>query len=344
MPVVATCGTALTIAQAQLLRRFASKTVLCYDPDAAGQGAAERSCELLVSEGFDVNVALLPGGQDPDTFVQKHGRDAYVAQLKQSKPYLEFLLDRAAVGKDLTRDDARREFLKKMLAVAGADSGSRRARPVRRSPRAQGPGHRRGRAERDSQGRGRAGRRSCRRARCARCRRRCATSRGACCGRWCTRPTRRSTSLRQLEPADLEGLRSQDVLEKALELRSPRARGVAKCPDGASNRSGGATAAEGGEPNAKPPRRGPATSCVQKCCGSAGSSANCSRNSAARSTAARPRRPGRRRRSTELLREKNRAAGRQLRTTRDGGHGTGIINSLPSGRRSRLDADPSTSH
>jgi DNA primase len=118
LPVVATCGTALTTAQAQLLRRFAAKAVLCYDPDAAGQGAAERSCELLVSEGFDVNVAVLPGGLDPDTFVQKHGRDAYVAQLKQSRPYLEFLLDRAAAQHDLTRDDARREFLKKMLGVA----------------------------------------------------------------------------------------------------------------------------------------------------------------------------------------------------------------------------------
>jgi DNA primase len=118
VPVVATCGTALTTAQAQLLRRFAAKAVLCYDPDAAGQGAAERSCELLVSEGFDVNVALLPGGLDPDTFIQKHGREAYVAQLKQSRPYLDFLLDRAAAGHDLTRDDARREFLKKMLAVA----------------------------------------------------------------------------------------------------------------------------------------------------------------------------------------------------------------------------------
>jgi DNA primase len=118
VPAVATCGTALTNAQAQLLRRFASKAILCYDPDAAGQGAAERSCELLVNEGFDVNVALLPAGLDPDTFIQQRGRDAYVAQLKQSRPYLDFLLDRAASGQDLARDDVRREFLRKMLAVA----------------------------------------------------------------------------------------------------------------------------------------------------------------------------------------------------------------------------------
>jgi DNA primase len=118
VPVVATCGTAMTPQQAQLLRRFASKAILCYDPDAAGQGAAERSCELLVAEGFDVNVAVLPGALDPDTFIQKHGREAYVAQLKASRPYLEYLLDRAASAHDLSRSDDRREFLKKMLGVA----------------------------------------------------------------------------------------------------------------------------------------------------------------------------------------------------------------------------------
>jgi DNA primase len=118
LPVVATCGTALTTQQATILRRFAPKAVLCYDPDAAGQGAAERSCELLVDEGFIVNVALLPSGEDPDTYIQKHGRDAYVAQLTQSRPYLDFLLDRAAAEHDVTRDDSRRDFLRKTLAVA----------------------------------------------------------------------------------------------------------------------------------------------------------------------------------------------------------------------------------
>jgi DNA primase len=117
-PVVATCGTALTPQQAQMLRRFAAKAVLCYDPDRAGQTAAERSSELLVSEGFDVNVVQLRGGEDPDTFIQKQGRDAFLAELKRSRPYLEFLLDRAAAEHDLARDDSRREFLTKMLGVA----------------------------------------------------------------------------------------------------------------------------------------------------------------------------------------------------------------------------------
>jgi DNA primase len=118
LPVVATCGTALTPQQAQMLRRFAAKALLCYDPDRAGQTAAERSSELLVAEGFDVNVVRLPEGEDPDNFVQRRGREAFVGQLRQSRPYLEFLLDRAAAEHDLGRDDSRREFLKKMLGVA----------------------------------------------------------------------------------------------------------------------------------------------------------------------------------------------------------------------------------
>jgi DNA primase len=117
-PVVASCGTALTPQQAQLLRRFTSKVVISFDPDAAGQGAAVRSCELLVSEGFDVNVALLPAGADPDTFVQREGREAYQDRLRASVPYLQFLLDRAATVHDLGTEDGRRTFLHEMLVVA----------------------------------------------------------------------------------------------------------------------------------------------------------------------------------------------------------------------------------
>ena len=117
-PVVASCGTALTPSQAQLLRRFTAKVILSFDPDAAGQGAAARSCELLVAEGFEVNVAVLPAGEDPDRFVQQRGRDAYLDLLKNSRPYLEYLLDRAAAVHDLTNDEGRRQFLTAMLAVA----------------------------------------------------------------------------------------------------------------------------------------------------------------------------------------------------------------------------------
>jgi DNA primase len=118
LPVVASSGTALTSSQAHLLRRFASRVILSFDPDEAGRGAAGRSSELLVASGFQVNVALLPAGGDPDTFIRKEGAAAYTAQLKSSQPYLHYLLDRAAAGHDLSTEAGRRGFLTEMLAVA----------------------------------------------------------------------------------------------------------------------------------------------------------------------------------------------------------------------------------
>ncbi len=116
--VVASSGTALTPAQAKLLKRFASKVVLSFDPDAAGKGAAVRSSELLVTEGFSVNVAMMPAGDDPDTFIRREGGAAYQERLRTSRPYLEYLLDQAAAGQELSRDEDRREFLGRMLEVA----------------------------------------------------------------------------------------------------------------------------------------------------------------------------------------------------------------------------------
>ena len=116
--LVASSGTALTPVQARMLRRFAGKVVLSFDPDAAGQGAAARSSELLVAEGFQVNVAMLPAGDDPDNYIRKHGPASYQEMLRGSKPYLEYLLDRSASEDDLTRDEGRRAFLNRMLAVA----------------------------------------------------------------------------------------------------------------------------------------------------------------------------------------------------------------------------------
>ncbi|MDQ3071165.1 MAG: DNA primase [Acidobacteriota bacterium] len=116
--VVASSGTALTPAQGRLLRRATSKIILSFDPDAAGQGAAARSSEMLVAEGFQVNVALLPEGQDPDTFVRTEGSAAYAERLKGSQPYLDYLLDRAAARHAVGRPEGRRAFLTEMLTVA----------------------------------------------------------------------------------------------------------------------------------------------------------------------------------------------------------------------------------
>ena len=117
-PAVASCGTAVTAQQARLLRRFASKVIVSFDPDTAGRAAATRTGDLLIGEDLQVNIATLPEGADPDTCVRRHGVARYAETLRTSRPYLEYVLDDAAAGRDLSRNAHRRAFLSDMLAVA----------------------------------------------------------------------------------------------------------------------------------------------------------------------------------------------------------------------------------
>ncbi|MBM62891.1 MAG: DNA primase [Acidobacteria bacterium] len=116
--VVACCGTAVTEQQVRLLKRFSSKVILSFDPDPAGAEASARSGELLLSEGFQVNVASLSQNEDPDSCIRKHGITGYSEKLRTSLPYLEYLLDRESTQRDLSRGDHQREFLTKMLQIA----------------------------------------------------------------------------------------------------------------------------------------------------------------------------------------------------------------------------------
>ena len=116
--VAATCGTALTLQQCKLLRRLTNNVVLNFDSDTAGQTAVLRSGEMLLGEGFQVKVMVLPTGEDPDTFIRGSGGASYKEKLRTSKKYLELLLDRGEAEHDINRDEGRRAFLNQMLTVA----------------------------------------------------------------------------------------------------------------------------------------------------------------------------------------------------------------------------------
>lgn len=90
---VATLGTALTAEHVQVLRRFASKVVLLFDPDAAGVRAALRGLDLFVNSGLGVKVVTLPAGDDPDTYVRKEGPDAFARLEQQAPSLLDFALE-----------------------------------------------------------------------------------------------------------------------------------------------------------------------------------------------------------------------------------------------------------
>jgi DNA primase len=115
--VVASLGTALTEAQARLLRRFMARpqVIVNYDPDTAGQAATTRSFEILLAQGFKINVLQLPGGLDPDEFVREQGAARYREQLRATTPYLDYVVDRAMAEHDLSRPAGKADALNEVL-------------------------------------------------------------------------------------------------------------------------------------------------------------------------------------------------------------------------------------
>ncbi|MBI4536097.1 MAG: DNA primase, partial [Ignavibacteriae bacterium] len=88
--IVASSGTALTEGQIELLSRYARNITLVYDADSAGSKATMRGVDLVIENGMEVKVAALPPGDDPDSFVKKHGRDAFLTLLDEAVSFLEF--------------------------------------------------------------------------------------------------------------------------------------------------------------------------------------------------------------------------------------------------------------
>jgi DNA primase len=112
--VVASCGTALAEPQIKLLSRFTHRVIVNYDPDTAGQTATERSISLLLEQDFEVRVLALPGKADPDKFIREQGKDAYVKLLKESPPYVDYLIARAR-RMDLTTGEGKRNAVNFLL-------------------------------------------------------------------------------------------------------------------------------------------------------------------------------------------------------------------------------------
>ena len=95
---VATCGTAFTEEHVRLLKRYASRVVLAFDADAAGQGAAERFYEWEEKHQVEVSVASFPGGKDPGDMAQTDP-DGLAKAVAEAKPFLGFRLGRVVDGK-----------------------------------------------------------------------------------------------------------------------------------------------------------------------------------------------------------------------------------------------------
>jgi len=113
---VATCGTALTEEHVRMLKRFASRVVLAFDADAAGQGAAEKFYEWEQKYQVQVSVAAFPKGKDPGELSQSDPQ-ALAAAVESALPFLGFRLQRVMTGRALNSPEDRARLAEQAMAV-----------------------------------------------------------------------------------------------------------------------------------------------------------------------------------------------------------------------------------
>ena len=112
---VAPLGTALTEEHLKALGRFTRRVILCFDGDAAGRRAMEKSLRMALPLGFEVRLLELPQGEDPDTWCLKLGGEAFRELLRAAPDWTAFMIDRAMEGKDLRRITDRMAAFKDLL-------------------------------------------------------------------------------------------------------------------------------------------------------------------------------------------------------------------------------------
>ncbi len=115
--VTATLGTALTMNQAKLLKRYTKNISLCYDSDEAGRNAALRGIDILEPSGLNVKVFHVTDGKDPDDYAKTHGRKAFLELVNEASTAAQYKLDAAAIGIDTDSDEGKLEYLRKATRI-----------------------------------------------------------------------------------------------------------------------------------------------------------------------------------------------------------------------------------
>lgn len=119
---VATLGTAMTVEQAQLIKRYTSRVLLLFDSDRAGLKASFRAGDLLLGQGMHPSIVTLPDGEDPDTLVQKEGPEALQRYLDDAVDILDRKLQILAEKDYFESIDGRRDAVDRLLPTLRATS------------------------------------------------------------------------------------------------------------------------------------------------------------------------------------------------------------------------------
>lgn len=115
--VVATLGTAITLNQAKLMKRYANEIIICYDSDEAGIKAALRAIEIINDAGGKSKVIRLKGAKDPDEYINKYGIEKFREAVKNALPSTEYRLMLVKNKYDITSPDGKISFLNEAVDI-----------------------------------------------------------------------------------------------------------------------------------------------------------------------------------------------------------------------------------
>ena len=100
--VVASMGTAFATEQAKLLQRIADEVVFCYDSDSAGRKASVRAVSIARTAGLKVRIAGVPEGKDPDEYVRRYGKEAFLKVVAEAREGIDFQIEETILQNDVS--------------------------------------------------------------------------------------------------------------------------------------------------------------------------------------------------------------------------------------------------
>ncbi|HQC54233.1 MAG TPA: DNA primase [Clostridia bacterium] len=115
--VIASMGTAFTLKQCQAISRVVKQVYVCFDGDAAGQGATIRSLDLLADEDVDVRVVTIPDNMDPDDYIRQFGVSSFDKLLAQAEPVTQFKIRKLKESADFSTIEGKPKFVKETIPI-----------------------------------------------------------------------------------------------------------------------------------------------------------------------------------------------------------------------------------
>lgn len=113
--IVASLGTALTVEQIRLIRRYTKNICLLYDTDKAGMAAMMRSLDTLIEEGLNVKVATLEEGEDPDSFIRQKGPEKFCERILNAETLFDYKVRILKLQHDVKTVEGKSEIAHSML-------------------------------------------------------------------------------------------------------------------------------------------------------------------------------------------------------------------------------------